>query len=177
MSAFVVGTDHIDYLVTAVTTWHGLHSVSTLYLSDTQAEQVVAAGGEVEGYQYGAGQTWNPARQPDALGRLLLGENITSVRHRYPGEPDTDLPGPRPWVPAHEYTYRSVSPVFMSPAQVIRAIECWQYQTCEYTGADTAPGWLLTDRLYRVAVDRILDGSDLQWEWDRATAAAKDAAL
>lgn len=170
MSAFVVGTDHIDYLVTAIVQWHGLHAVDTLYLTDEQAQQVAAAGGDAAAYQYGSGQVWKPAHRPDATGRLLLTENIHSVRTRYPNEPDTDLPGPRPWVHAADYSYRSVPAMHLSPAQVIRAVECWQYQTCEYTGATEAPGWLLTDRLYKVAVDRLLDGHDLQWEWDRATA-------
>jgi hypothetical protein len=171
MSAFVVGTDHIDYLVTATLQWHGRHAVETLGLTPDQADAVTAAGGTVEHGFYGA--QWRPDRYPDALGRLLLGENITSVRHRYPGEPDTDLPGPRPWVAAHQYTYRIVPYALLDAAQVIRAIECWQYQTCEYTDHEHAPGWAFTEQLYRVAVARLMgDRNDLAWEWSRPDPAA-----
>jgi hypothetical protein len=175
MSAFVVGTDHIDYLVSAAVTWHGL-AVSTLYLNEEQAAQVLAHGGQVEGYQYGAGQVWKPAHRVDALGRLLLAENVRSVSARYPNDTFEELPGPRPMVRPEDYTHRFVPHAFIEPAQVINAIKCWQYQTCEYEGSDTAPGWLFTERLYRVAVDRLMGDRDgLLWEWDRDAAAKAQA--
>lgn len=175
MSAFVVGTDHIDYLVTAVAVAarhpYGLGAVHGI--TPEQANHITGmGGGDALAHSYGT--MWHPEQNLAALGRVLLWENIRSVATRYPDDTIEELPGPRPMVTPPQYHYTHVSPVLVHPAQTIRAIECWQYQTSEYDGHDQAPGWQATDLLYKAAVrDLIGDRDDLQWEWDRDTAGKK----
>ena len=52
--------------------------------------------------------------QPDALGRMLLRENIASVAYRYPDDTFDELPGS------------------FSVVEVLKAIDCYEYQSCEH---------------------------------------------
>lgn len=66
------------------------------------------------------------------LGRMLLSENIASVAHRYRlGADSEELQGYEAQVA--EYAFE---PVAASPAQVLKAIACLEYQSCEHPGWD-----------------------------------------
>lgn len=174
MSAFVVGTDHIDYLVTAaaVAARHP-YGLGIVLVTDVQAEHIRAMGGaDALSDAYGE-IAWHPEQNLPALGRVLLWENTRSVATRYPDDEFDQLPGPVPMVTPGQYRYMNVSPLLVHPAQTIRAVECWQYQTCEYDGHDQAPGWKAAEVLYRAAVrDLVGDLADLQWEWARPVQAS-----
>lgn len=170
MSAFVVGTDHIDYLLTAVAqVARQPYGLGTVVVTNAQAEHIRAMGGAEALSRYGVdAHAWHPEKHLTSLGRVLLAENIVSVHARYPDEQFDDLPGPRPMVEALDYFYASVPAHLVHPAQTIRAISCWQYQTSEYDAHEQAPGWQASEVLYRAAVrDLIGDRTDLQWEWAR----------
>ena len=78
MSAFIVGTDHIDYLVSA-------------------AVDVGTNGGGFGIYWAGERIDWESATR---VGAALLAENIASVAYRYAGsDPARGLPGPVPTTP------------------------------------------------------------------------------
>lgn len=175
MSAFVVGTDHIDYLLTA-TAQAARHpyGIGGVLVSDAQAEHIRAMDGADSLSRYGVGtQFWHPEQNLAAAGRVLLAENIRSVHTRYPDDTFEELPGPRPMVAAVDYVYKNVRADLVYPAQTIHAIDCWQYQTSEYDGHEQAPGWQFTNVLYKAAVRDLIgeDRKDLQWEWDREKAA------
>lgn len=65
------------------------------------------------------------------LGQMLWDENVKSVQARYPG--DQELPGPC----AHDYVYPERNyPWFRTfdPIQVLKACDCYEYQSCEHEG-------------------------------------------
>jgi hypothetical protein len=73
-----------------------------------------------------------PVDDADATGRLLLAENIRSVRYRYPDDAPDELPGPVPTPQADAYTFNPRGlPAELDPAWVIRAADCLRYQSCE----------------------------------------------
>ncbi|MBA3875555.1 MAG: hypothetical protein C0498_01240 [Anaerolinea sp.] len=91
MSAFIVGRAHIDVLVDlAVNGPKGFHPNWSVYY-------VVADATSSAGYR-----SIHTREDPDAIGRMLLAENIRSVRYRYTDGPTDDLPG----FEAATYRYR-----------------------------------------------------------------------
>jgi hypothetical protein len=74
-----------------------------------------------------------------ATGRLLLEANRLSVAHLYRCEPTDELPGPVKQTMPADYQYRPVNPDRINPVQVLKALRCYRYQTCEhpdYLGSD-----------------------------------------
>lgn len=63
----------------------------------------------------------------DAFGRLLLEENVRSVRARYPDLPDVDLIGPEPLT----FQAGPNGEVLHDPLTIIQACSCFDYQACE----------------------------------------------
>jgi hypothetical protein len=86
---------------------------------------------------------------PDTLGQKLWRENLVSVAYRYPGDGDGERPGPMDFRDADvdEYVYRRPG-VKIEPGQLMTAIACYAYQSCEH------PDWVgseveqWTSRLY-----------------------------
>ncbi len=118
MSAFIVSKAHIDALVTAAI--NGRISWMT-------------PAPEVNPDTHQRGEPWGPAalaeyqaRQRTAntetagtVGAMLWNENQLSVNHRY-DEEDAEEP----------YTYDRFNRP-LSPVQILKAISCYEYQTCE----------------------------------------------
>lgn len=143
MSAFVLGKDHIDALVT-----------------------LSAQGPREAGYH-----TWFPPRligldprtEYDAIGGLLIAENCKSVSYRY--DTETDLPGP-----IDEYyrlPYRHRDTPRLSAVEALKLIACYEYQSCEH------PAWEVCDvkkwcDMLTAAVICCLPGYEkASWEWHR----------
>ena len=136
MSAFLCGKDHIDLLVShCADQW--FHGGKWVTLHDTPRTEV---------------------------GRILVAENITSLRCRYP---DGD------WWAAddkwHDNYMHTPVTEHVSPEQVIRACDCLEYQSCEH------PEWPLSEaKAILVAtrnhyVERLVDrDEDAQWVWQRS---------
>lgn len=57
---------------------------------------------------------------PEAAGRILLLENTRSVNHRY---------SERKRAPKYEH-----APYLESPVQVLKSLDCFEYQACEHKG-------------------------------------------
>lgn len=126
MSAFIVDNRHIAYLIAA-----GLRRNQNGPLCWLVPLPVPA-----EAYQ--RGEPWGPESVPyrqmarreltrdtaDAVGHMLLAENFNSVNHRYAeeGEPETFF----------EYIEPRVTADGFAPAQVLKAIHCLEYQSCEH---------------------------------------------
>lgn len=68
------------------------------------------------------------------LGRILLEENIRSVRYRYPDFAPDALPRPIDQARVSPYTFRRIAQE-LRPAWVVRACDCLRYQSCE------SPDW------------------------------------
>lgn len=105
MSAFIVGKEHIDYLIDCARA--GRYPVSYWQ------------GG------YGAKEL-DPRVDDDLIGRLLWVENVKSVAHRYPNDKPGDWPGPRglDWETVSLYRH-SFSSVALDPVQGLKAVRCY----------------------------------------------------
>jgi hypothetical protein len=95
-----------------------------------------------------------------AAGRLLLAENWRSVRFRYSGEPDEDLPGTA-GEPDGSYVFTP------GAAQVIAALkllESWDYQSCETDDFKTTPAYAFADAARRALITMLPGYRDAPWE-------------
>lgn len=123
MSAFVVGKTHIDYLVAAAR--------RRPYPNYTPAPW----GG------WGAQHNISAISDPDTIGRLLWQENVRSVTHRYPDtDPDRgNMPGPNGLDRETIATYRFNRLTHVEIVQALKALSCYEYQSCEH------PEWQESD--------------------------------
>jgi hypothetical protein len=131
MSAFVVSKAHIDALVTAA-----LESDSWAffwYHDDDRHELDYT--------------------NTDAIGAMLWAENVRSVQHRYPDilEDSTDYPGPIDFQPEHVFAYRWCW-LSVPPVEALKALRCYQYQSCEHPDWPTSSAHALCDTLQDVLV-------------------------
>lgn len=132
MSAFILGKAHIDALVTAaLERTSGDFGPLSWCARDLTVEETLAS--------YRSGAPWGPdapaigralTRQatPDEaerIGQMLVRENRLSVNHRY-RESEVEA----------IYTYeRPVIRGRVDPVVILKAIDCYEYQSCEH------PGW------------------------------------
>lgn len=145
MSAFIVGTDHIDYLVSA-------------------AVDVGTNGGGFGIYWGGERIDWESATR---VGAALLAENIASVAYRYAGsDPGWELPGPIPTPSPEEYEYQPFLTV--EPAQVLKALDCYESQSCEHPGWQESDARRFCDALRRRYSAMMPGYEDALWEVSRA---------
>lgn len=114
MSAFVVGYDHIDGLMTYCLEGHRPYGVSYF---------LPLSGNRVEINR----------RNVEEIGRILLEENEASVSYRYPDDDPDDLPGSGGETAAGYRFCRFDGR--LSPVSILKACDCLEYQSCEH------PGW------------------------------------
>jgi hypothetical protein len=115
MSAWIVSTRHIDVLVQAATRPDAYGPLRYSY--EPHAPE--------DGTRVSVVCT-----QTDALGRMLLAENIASVAFRYPDDTFDELPGPtKKTAPA---AYRYTDPGTFPIVDELKAIDCYEYQSCEH---------------------------------------------
>ncbi len=198
MSAYQVGTDVIDLIVSAALEpdYHGERHRRglTVYVPDTHVIYTDAMRACVTdtGYVRGgrsllrvevpshvvtdAGETAG-----DIIGRELVAANVASVAARYPNDTRTDTVGGMVGYLPPFYKYRRVSrDRFADYAHVFGALACYEYQSCE-TGADTLAE-TITDRVRRDIAMRVFDASDdgdgsQSWHWSRTDADAARQAI
>lgn len=133
MSAFVVGGQHIQYLVEARLRFNRLSG----------SERICSWEGEVfcfelTGYphHHSCFNRWYRMTHisPSLLGQILWEENIKSVQYRYGRASRDNLPGSIGESFEYEHVPMRRQGRF-SPVQVIKACHCYEYQSCEH------PGW------------------------------------
>ena len=79
---------------------------------------------------------------PAELGNLLLTENRASYRHRYAHRlDDTDLDALQ-----HRYRLRTIDAP-LHPYAVVKAVQCYAYQSCAHPGWPTSVAKTFCDRL------------------------------
>lgn len=151
MSAFVVGHDHIDAL-----------------LSFAIMHRVRYRAGE-EGRSVEITQ-----RNASEVGAILLHENERSVGYRY-GETDPDeMPGT---IGETSATYRFRDFLEPLPAlAALKACDCLEYQSCEHPGWGTSLAAAIVDAIRRYAIARLPGYSEAPgWEWTRTAPAPRSA--
>ena len=109
MSAYIVGRNHIRFLVEAAL---HLERGATFRWWDTESHELTGSNGT-------------------EVGQMLWVENRASVSYRYPHDDWKELPGPvnEDHVYFHEGAPFKFSP---TPAQILKAADCYSYQTCEH---------------------------------------------
>ena len=113
MSAFIVGNDHIDALMTfcidkRVSFYNGVERVQ---ITNQNAEEI---------------------------GRILLDENVKSVHYRYEGRIENDELNA-----GADYSFRRFSHYAgpLSPLKIIWGVRCLEYQSCEHPEWEQSIAW------------------------------------
>ncbi len=114
MSAWIVYPDHISYLVAG-------------------ALELAPDGFLV----FGNDRLLTPDTK-DAIGQLLMDENVRSVGYRYERDTFDELPGPIDKSGILDYHHIDLDLPF-DPIVLLKQLDCYAYQSCE------CPDWLSTD--------------------------------
>lgn len=143
MSAYIVNLEHIAYLVQAGTAAEIGMRLSTLSWA-RNGERATLSAGDCE--------------QAQRVGQMLWDENIKSVQARYPRDAVSELPGP---VDCSFLYPKQGEPRFdiFEPVQVIKACDCYGYQSCEHQEWATSEAKAYIDAL-RCHAWSALDGYD-----------------
>lgn len=155
MSAYICDKNHFVYLVHAATHPRlNPHGGSFSYYHKTP-----------EGL---AGRTPVPSGDYQAMidaAAMLLLENITSVSYRYPGDKSSaKLPGPTgesfDFTPSDFARMQWHRP---EPVQVMKAIACLSYQSCEHPGWQTSEAHSFLRALEQCAIRALPGYDDAEW--------------
>jgi hypothetical protein len=177
MSAFVVGKEHIDAIVSA-----GLRLGRPAHLGWLRWMWPAVTDADRQEC-YAAGQPWGPravelyeARKhelapdsADRVGAMLWAENVRSVAFRYDEPEDAqDLPGPIFFgvLDVAEYRHRSSDRIgcVLDAVGTLKALDCLEYQSCEHPGWEASEARAFVEALRRRAI-ACLPGYD-QASWD-----------
>jgi len=146
MSAFVVDKTHIDVLVRA--------AINRDYHSELR---------------YYHDHSWREVNHQtaDTVGQMLWDENVRSVSYRYPHDSLESLPGrvDSPWLTP--YLYRFNTPV-ATAVEVLKAITCFEYQSCEHPGWETSEAHSFCKYLKDHAINQLPGYDAAPWNWQDA---------
>lgn len=139
MSAFVVNKSHINAMVQAAS-----HARLGWY-HDKQFRQV-------------------NSDNIDAVGQMLLDENVKSVGYRYEDSQLTNLPGMADaeyLIPFQShFVYKRLKPV-----ELIKIITCYEYQSCEHPEWHTSEAKVFCESLKSDAISNLPGYDEAPWEW------------
>lgn len=150
MRAFIVGTDHIDFLITAANAWD-----VRWYFKPSNG------GPTMHGSALG---------DLDTLGMRLLAENAASVSHRYAH--CDDLSADETGETAAFYRHRFVPLTALDPVHVLKAAQCYEYQSCEHPGWADSEACAFVEALKATAINRLPGIAAAPWHWTREKATA-----
>ena len=158
MSAYVVDPRTIDYLVA----WAQRRRCG----GSVRVPEGVELSPDIAVYtQEGmTGRAWFKLNDmpADVLGRILMAENVRSVRYRYPDTAPDDMPGPIDQSGVWSYRYRPVSLDSLKPAWVVRSSDCLSYQSCESDDWEDTLAHAVLDAIREDAIDAMI-GDDAPW--------------
>ena len=143
MSAFIIGEDMLDLLVTAGVWGVGDDARLRFFHED----------------QY---HTFNKYEDGDALGQILKTANYESVNYRYKEETPVET---------YRHMGSDITPFLggavISWGQVLQAVRCYEYQSCEAPTWDGSLAKAICSAITRKVCGRIADEADAEWEWTR----------
>lgn len=160
MSAFIVGHDHIDALISFAMARYTYGPVS-YYVPETQTRVTITQDNATE------------------VGRILLTENERSIYHRYPDvKPGQNDSKPGTWgEDAETYNFKQWplnQP--LSPVSIIKGCDCFDYQACETDDYEQSLAHTIIEAIRKRAVSRIPGYDDAPgWEFRRMAATARKA--
>ncbi|HEY1801915.1 MAG TPA: hypothetical protein VGG46_13375 [Terriglobales bacterium] len=151
MSAYIVDRDHILYLVGAAANPSiEPHGIFRWFHNDKWQELPA-----------------HDFHRAAEVANLLWRENIASVSARYPNESSATLPGPCRENFVIEPDNFPIRFTLYRPVQVIKACDCYEYQSCEHKTWQTSEAHAFVSALRRTAW-HALPGYD-QAEWGAPT--------
>jgi len=147
MSAYVVDRGHIRYLVTAMLSTRINRYPPFSWWWDGERRTLAAMNRD----------------EASRIGQMLWDENIRSVQGRYPdckGKPES-MPGPidEVFIYAHSMNHHG-SP---DPVQVLKACDCYEYQSCEHSEWESSQAKAIIDTLRRHAWQALPGYEDAAW--------------
>ena len=153
MSAFVVSKAHIDYMVRAATVLHYRHGPMAWIWN------VDRAAGNYDRETLPRG---DHARALE-VGQMLWDTNVESVQYRYSDTPPTELPG----TTGCDYRYEtgpSLQCRSPEPVAVLKAISCYEYQSCEHDGWEASEAHAFCEALRGRAISSLPGYDDAAWD-------------
>jgi len=147
MSAWIVGHDHIDALLTFATNkprnWGVCYRIP---------------GGESNEID---------ERNATEIGRILMAECERSVQARYPNDSLEELPGTI-GERSHNYKFKRWAGT-LSPIAILKACDCYDYQACETDDYQETLACLIIEAIRNRAIS-VLPGYDEApgWQFERS---------
>lgn len=151
MSAYVVPTDTIDFLVTAAAKYQE-HFYAPLDPSTTDALTLGSAPMAYDGNTF----RLDARTDADRIGSILLAQNIRSVNYRY-----DDI------APIPDYTYHAVPYSQITPVDVLKSVRCLIYQSCETPDYHQSFAMAILTSIQSAAIHALNGYSDAPWGWTR----------
>lgn len=97
-------------------------------------------------------------------GQMLWNENVRSVRHRYPDSAPGELPGGiEDGECGYLYEHRPWRDPQWNPVQVLKAIACLEYQSCEHQGWPDSEAFSFLEALRHRAICRLPGWDAAEW--------------
>lgn len=166
MSAFIVLQEHIDALVeAAAAVVPGEHRSGLSWWTCTDLELRQSSHAEREAWRREIGCS-DRARASE-VGMMLWAENLASIDYRYPDCVETGgYPGPNDFTRDSVLGYVfSGSPMLRrSPVAILKAIDCYDYQSCEHPGWVTSEARNFCQALRAKMIGQLPGYRDAQWE-------------
>jgi hypothetical protein len=149
--------------------------VSAWIVTKTHIDLMVTAG--LEYRQRGGWLRWyygNPGRSGEldmstvhTTGQMLWAENLASVTGRYPADGDGERPGPVDFQDHDVLTYRFARvPGMLDRATVLKALHCYEYQSCEHDGWESSAARAFCRSLERAVVCSLPGYDAAPWGFD-----------
>jgi hypothetical protein len=154
MSAWVVGREHIDMMVSA-----GLVLPELRCRNSTLRWRIPGTNPSETGEL--------TSENADVIGGMLWAQNDANVRRMY-GDDDPELPGPIDFEGTDTllYTHTPVKGVERDVVTVIKGINCYRYQCCDDPGWESSQAHEITEVLLSICIS-CLPGYDVApWGFD-----------
>lgn len=151
MSAWIVSKAHIDALVSAAGQIdYGAHSSGLSWYHRDQRHEM----------------TYTDTETASAVGAMLWAENLRSINYRYPDtvSDETNIPGPSDFAghaSIDAYTFKRTNR--LEPVAILKAIACYEYQTCEHPGWKTSESYAFCDALRHKMIGQLARYDEAPW--------------
>jgi hypothetical protein len=164
MSAYIVDKTHVDILVKL-----GLEGPRGLPVSPGNAWSRLhwyELDPSDDDFDWKTGSRQLELMSADAVGQMLVCENVLSIRARYP---DVDEGGTAPG-PCDEYwrePYTYADPRYRPTAvEGLQALACFEYQSCEHDEWRTSEARRFCEALRHSLIQRLPGMNDAPWSWN-----------
>lgn len=160
MSAYVVDGRTIDYMIAWAGRHRGNHANGPrVMLTPEEYDAWIGAGnGHLLSGDRDFAYVYIGRMRETEAGRILMGENVRSVRTRYPDIAPDDLPGPSDQAEVWGYTFRAIG-VEPRPDWTYECCRCWQYQSCETEDHEDTLAWRMVEAIKKDAADAMAEGA------------------